>query len=713
MRLSRRSARTPTAGQQRGFSLGGCAARWARLDQWVLGWMVLACLTAFAWGGDCNLPRTGDIVVENNCNQRTQVSVNGSLRVAGRGASRPELTAGTSNRFFYLGENTELTLDFVTLSGGGSRGYGKSWSACGGGDLARSYDTCSGGQINALVSTRIDIRNCIFKGAKAKRGGSISFTYRIGTPSGSRYGHLHILNSQFQSLEAAEGGGAIHLIGISSSDAFTYNITNSRFDSCRVHSRFAQQGGALRIDGFRGTISASSFHKCSVTAEGDIRPAAGGALMLSSRNTNISSTSFTDNVAKHGGNPTDNLTTSGGAIHVDSLSNVRIVDSTFEGNTAVGSAYKEHGRGGALYCRSQSTVSVLSSHFESNTAEAGGAIAVGGTASMTNVSLILNRGVAGSAILNQGRLKLRGGVIANNSLGQRPPKLQLINDYNKYSMTGCTAESPCKIGNGHCTLDSGCFGVASCELGDVLLEKNFSTEGANGHYLGFCYLPNAGALATSTRDITYLHNIAFSGNSPGDVSNLGGNPAAIRETPGVNAVTQVLPSSRTHRYADDYTLTDSCDSVSTVQLCMDLGFTKCDDTSSTRCSCPITTYHENDMRGSAANVCTSCDAGSYGDEPGLVGRGTMCPAGYHTALVGQALCLPCLPGKFGNKTGLAVPRVRPWQDERGAQRDSVCGLPGGVLPGPSQPGVVPALSARKSSATKQGCILAPSAPKAR
>ena len=118
-------------------------------------------------------------------------------------------------------------------------------------------------------------------------------------------------------------------------------------------------------------------------------------------------------------------------------------------------------------------------------------------------------------------------------------------------------------------------------------------------------------------------------------------------------MTQVLPSSRTHRYADDYTLTDSCDSVSTVQLCMDLGFTKCDDTSSTRCSCPITTYHENDMRGSAANVCTSCDAGSYGDEPGLVGRCKMCPAGYHTALVGQALCLPCLPGKFGNKTGLA------------------------------------------------------------
>ena len=205
---------------------------------------------------------------------------------------------------------------------------------------------------------------------------------------------------------------------------------------------------------------------------------AGGALWLSSGNSNISSTSFTDNVAKHGGNPTDNLTTSGGAIHVDSKSNVRIVDSTFEGNTAVGSENKEHGRGGALYCRSQSTVSVLSSHFESNTAEAGGAIAVVGTVSMTNVSLILNRGVAGSAILNQGRLKLQGGVIANNSLGQRPPKLQLktgFDGYREYSETGCTAESPCKIGNGHCTLNSGCFGVASCELGDVLFEKGFST----------------------------------------------------------------------------------------------------------------------------------------------------------------------------------------------------------------------------------------------
>ena len=253
----------PTVGQQRGFSLGGCAARWARLDQWVLGWMVLACLTAFAWGGNCNLPRTGDRVVENNCNQRTQVSVDGSLRVAGRGASRPELTAGTSNRFFYLKENTELTLDFVTLSGG-SRGFTKS-CACGGKDYARNYDTCYGGQINALVSTRIDIRNCIFKGAKAKRGGSISFHHRIGTPSGSRYGHLHILNSQFRSLEASESGGAIHLNGNSSGDTFTYNITNTRFDSAE-YAQFAQHGGALRISGFRGTISASSFHKCSVTA---------------------------------------------------------------------------------------------------------------------------------------------------------------------------------------------------------------------------------------------------------------------------------------------------------------------------------------------------------------------------------------------------------------------------------------------------------------
>ena len=34
-------------------------------------------------------------------------------------------------------------------------------------DPATDYDRCSGGQINALVSTRIDIRNCIFKEAKA------------------------------------------------------------------------------------------------------------------------------------------------------------------------------------------------------------------------------------------------------------------------------------------------------------------------------------------------------------------------------------------------------------------------------------------------------------------------------------------------------------------------------------------------------------------
>ena len=416
------------------------------------------------------------------------------------------------------------------------------------------------------------------------------------------------------------------------------------------YNNYAKHGGALRILVF-GVQYQQAHFTSAVTAHGDTSGCRRGTDALIKKHKHILHILYRQRSPAHR-QPHDSPITSGGAIHVDSLSNVRIVDSTFEGNTAV-EVKEQYGRGGALYCPSQSTFSVLSIHFESNTAEAGGAIAMVGTLSMGNVSLILNRGVAGSAILNQGRLKLRGGVIANNSLGQRPPKLQLINDEAEYSTRGCTAESPCKIGQGHCKFDSGCFGVASCELGDVLLEKGFSTKGPRGSYLGFCYLPNAGALATSTRDITYLHNIAFSGNSPGDVSNLGGNPAAIRETPGVNAVTQVLPSSQTHRYADDHTLTDSCDSVSTVQLCMDLGFTKCDDTSSTRCSCPITTYHENDMRGSAADVCTSCDAGSYGDEPGLVGRCKMCPAGYHTALVGQALCLPCLPGKFGNKTGLA------------------------------------------------------------
>ena len=42
------------------------------------------------------------------------------------------------------------------------------------------------------------------------------------------------------------------------------------------------------------------------------------------------------------------------------------------------------------------------------------------------------------------------------------------------------------------------------ELGDVLVEKGFSTTQENrGHYLGFCYLPNAGALATSAQGTSH------------------------------------------------------------------------------------------------------------------------------------------------------------------------------------------------------------------
>ena len=193
---------------------------------------------------------------------------------------------------------------------------------------------------------------------------------------------------------------------------------------------------------------------------------------------------------------------------------------TFKGNTAYKKTQSMSGtpssKGGAIFSDSTSTISLSSTHFESNEAETGGAIATAGKALMTNVTLILNKGVVGSAVFNLGLLKMHGGLIADNSLGPRPPKITITNETGDYSTTGCTNDNPCRVGGGLCSSDSGCFSSASCEYYSVLVEKGFSNVVPIDQHTSsrFCYLPNAGALAMNSRDIMYMHDIQFSGNSP-------------------------------------------------------------------------------------------------------------------------------------------------------------------------------------------------------
>ena len=65
--------------------------------------------------------------------------------------------------------------------------------------------------------------------------------------------------------------------------------------------------------------------------------------------------------------------------------------------------------------------------------------------------------------------------------------------------------------------------------------------------------------------------------------------------------------------------------------------------------------------------------------------------------IGWSSVVPALSArKVREQNGTCrMPQVCQGQDECGAKRDSMYGLPDGVLPGPSQPGVVPAVSARK------------------
>ena len=61
----------------------------------------------------------------------------------------------------------------------------------------------------------------------------------------------------------------------------------------------------------------------------------------------------------------------------------------------------------------------------------------------------------------------------------------------------------------------------------------------------------------------------------------------------------------------------------------------------------------------AGSYCKDCAKGRYrvnyeDESKNDPKRCDACPEGYYQATEGQASCLPCLPGQFGNETGMLV-----------------------------------------------------------
>ena len=92
--------------------------------------------------------------------------------------------------------------------------------------------------------------------------------------------------------------------------------------------------------------------------------ALGGAMMVTNSSLEISSCTFNNNGAKHGG-----------AIFSELNSEIMISNSTFTSNHAIGLINGPH-FGGAIYVDGTGTVAIFNSSFQNNTANLGGAIAV-------------------------------------------------------------------------------------------------------------------------------------------------------------------------------------------------------------------------------------------------------------------------------------------------------------------------------------------------
>lgn len=215
-------------------------------------------------------------------------------------------------------------------------------------------------------------------------------------------GKLTILQSDIMSNTGATLGGGVRSSGMLTveNSQIAYNIADngggvggggtSHLNNVTVmHNRTDGSGGGLSV---KGTILNSRIENNIGRSGGGI--AATGGLTLKGSQINGNRAMSDSN----GGG-------TGGAL-ITLFSNIEIEESDFRNNRA-------DQDGGAIYSVA-STMRITGGDFEKNEAKRAGAIANGGTLSMTNSQIIDNRAERGAGIGNSANLFIEGGRIANN-----------------------------------------------------------------------------------------------------------------------------------------------------------------------------------------------------------------------------------------------------------------------------------------------------------
>lgn len=336
------------------------------------------------------------------------------------------ISGAEEHRIFFVGPDGDLNINNSHMLDGKAndcRWLDKS------GNLEVDQDSACGGAILNLGT--IYISDTIVSDSTSKgRGGAIH---------NSTAGNIILINSTIVA-NSSRGGGAIYNHGdlqISGS-VFTDNIADEyggaiqnrgrlHIINCSFRENSAKLGGGIENDGLLsiGDSNFSNNRSFPGYAGGAIKNSDAGEL-------SIIDSSFTGNSARggHGGAIKNhrngkaiiqrssfvrNLSEDGGAISNSHRSELKVVNSSFRGNSAANDRF---GDGGAIVNSHNSDIKIVNGVFTGNSAgnEGGGIVIYSGEATLTHVTLVRNRAGTGGGLYVEDApiVRLRNSIIAGN-----------------------------------------------------------------------------------------------------------------------------------------------------------------------------------------------------------------------------------------------------------------------------------------------------------
>ena len=387
----------------------------------------------------CNLPSTGTHDITTSCVTTKTVIPDNHLSVSGQSIEQTIITANDrSLHMFSVPDFCSLILNDLTLSGGSVMpGDASGVSLI---KLSKSATLLKATNVKfmhgsaniggAIYGNEQDDRtilvSCIFYRNVASHGGaffgnikavSCTFQENTATIGGALfYGHNHRLfinSSTFDRNTATYQGGVAYADTAQgpfgqttpkkSIQLFLHNVT--------VKDNSAPFGGVVYLSGFDSgiTVTKSTFLRNKATSKGGVFFASGQIKIKQSQIIDSSCTVPDSLVPNEAGQ--------GGAIFVAD-GTVVLDDVWITGSTV-------SGRGGAIYTRPGTDLSVSKSTFIGNTA------------------------AEGSAIFNEGALRIRSSFILQNRIAPSLLKAPVI-------VAGCKASNPCAIGRTDCNMDGDC-----------------------------------------------------------------------------------------------------------------------------------------------------------------------------------------------------------------------------------------------------------------